>query len=66
MKKMLVSTDEYVFEDTITKSSWMKCKRCKNTFQIWSQNYYSRTILFCPFCGQTEKAKKKTFTPDDD
>lgn len=43
---------------------WLKCKRCRNEFLVETNSYYSRTVCFCPFCGQ-ERENHKNHKPSN-
>ena len=46
---------------------YLKCKSCKQEFYVVSAAYYSKTINFCPYCGDhAHKIKNLRGKEDED
>lgn len=46
---------------------YLKCKTCKQEFYVVPAAYYSKTVNFCPYCGDyAHKVKKLKGKEDED
>ena len=49
----------------VYRNGWYKCKRCKAEFRIERNNIYSKTLCFCPYCGQQVLRERKKDEQDE-
>lgn len=59
---LMITFSQWMYDE---KHPYLKCKRCKSEFYIKFNSDYSKTVCYCPVCGQPAQPRRKNKAAED-